>query len=609
MCGIVGYIGSRDVLPVLVGGLKKLEYRGYDSSGVAFLDEDARMNVVKAKGRVALMEEKLGGRVMENSVGIGHTRWATHGEPSDVNAHPHTCTSGDIAIVHNGIIENYAKLKAWLTGKGIHFVSETDTEVVAHLINYYYEGDLRIAVKKAVEKLEGSYALGIICVNEPRRIVAVKKDSPLIVGLGEDENFIASDVPAILEYTRNVYYLNDGEIAVVEREGVRVYDEYGNKIAKEAHKVEWDAEQAEKAGYEHFMIKEIYEQPKAIEDTLLPRIRDGRIDLTDAGITDEMMKNVKSITIVACGTASHAALQGKYAIEQLARIPVTVDTGSEFRYRNPIFEEGEMLMTISQSGETADTIAGMKEAKAAGLKVLTVTNVVGSTLARESDAVIYNRAGIEIAVASTKAYTNQLLVVYAIAMEFARVRGTITKQRYTELLEEMKRLPEKIKKTFELKETIQKLASQRYMDEHAYYIGRGSDYYTAMEGTMKLKEVSYIHAEAYSSGEMKHGPIALIDENTLVLAFATTKALLDKTKGNIKEVKARKGYVAAIVQERDVEVIRPETDLILPIPDTDDLLAPILAVVPTQMLGYYVAVMKGCDVDKPRNLAKSVTVE
>lgn len=609
MCGIVGYIGPRDVLPVLVGGLKKLEYRGYDSAGVAYIGKDGKMNVVKAKGRVSVMEARLGDRKAENTVGIGHTRWATHGEPSDVNAHPQTCTSGEIAVVHNGIIENYAKLKEWLIAKGITFVSETDTEVVAHLVNYYYEGDLRSAVMKAVERLDGSYALGIICVNEPNRIVAVKKDSPLIIGVGDGENMIASDVPAILNYTRNVYYLNDGEIAVIEREKVRVWDEYGNKVEKELNRVEWDAEQAEKAGYEHFMIKETLEQPKAIENTLLPRIKDGHIDLSDAGLTDEFMRDVKRIVIVACGTASHAGLAGKYYIEALARIPVDVDTGSEFRYRDPIFTEGEMLMTISQSGETADTIAAMREAKAAGLKVLTVTNVVGSTLARESDAVIYNRAGMEIAVASTKAYTNQLLVMLAIAMEAARVRKTITEERYAELLGELKKLPMNMEKVFALKEKVQKMASNRYMDENMYYIGRGLDYYVAMEGTMKIKEVSYIHAEPYSAGEMKHGPIALISDNTLVVAFVTQGKLVEKTLSNIKEVKSRGGYALAITQERYRDQVATEADTVWTIPDTDDLVAPMLSIIPFQMFGYYVAVMKGFDPDKPRNLAKSVTVE
>ena len=608
MCGIVGYIGPRDVVPILTGGLEKLEYRGYDSAGVAYL-RSGEMHVVKTKGKVANLTSRLGGASAENTVGIGHTRWATHGEPSDANAHPHTSTAQDVAIVHNGIIENYAKLKEWLQGKGIRFLSDTDTEVAAHLINYFYESDLKSAVMRAVKMIEGSYALGVICKNEPEKIVAVRKDSPLIVGIGKGENFIASDIPAILEYTRDVYFLEDDEIAVIERDEVRIYDALGNRISRAPYTVDWDVAQAEKSGYEHFMIKEIYEQPKSIVDTLMPRLHEGRIDLTDAGLTEEMLCKVRRMIIVACGTASYAGYIYKYLIEKYARIPVEVDVGSEFRYRDPIFGEDEIVIAISQSGETADTIAAVREARAAGLKIITITNVVGSTLAREADAVIYNRAGMEIAVASTKAYTNQLLIGFMIAMEAGRVRGKISLERYAALVEELRRLPEKIEETLQCKEQIQKLASKRYMEEHAYYIGRGLDYYVALEGTMKLKEVSYIHAEAYTAGELKHGPIALIDNNTLVVAFVTQQKLLDKTMSNMKEGKARRGHVVAVAQERDRQLLETVADEVIVIPDVEDDFAPILSIIPAQMLGYYVSVMKGCDVDKPRNLAKSVTVE
>ncbi len=607
MCGIVGYVGPRDVIPVLTEGLKKLEYRGYDSAGVAFV-KDGKMKVVKTKGRLSNLEKLLGDTSAENTIGIGHTRWATHGEPSDVNSHPHTNVTGSLAIVHNGIIENYMKLKEWLQEKGVPFVSETDTEVVAHLINYYYEGDLKTAVMKTIKMLEGSYALGVITMKEPEKLVAVRKDSPLIIGVGKGENMIASDVPAILAYTRNVYYLDDNEVAVIERDKIDVFDQYGAKIEKTAVTIEWDVAQAEKAGYEHFMIKEISEQARALTDTLMPRIKDGKIDLTDAHFTDDLIKDIKKIVIIACGTASYAGQAGKYIIEKLARVPVEVDAASEFRYRNPILEPDQLVIVISQSGETADTIAALREAKRRGLKVIAITNVVGSTVAREADAVFYTRAGMEIAVASTKAYITQLLAIDMIAMEIARVKGKLDPKEYARLLDELIRIPDKAKIVLAKKEEIQKLAAQRYMDHHAFYIGRGLDYALSLEGTLKLKEVSYIHAEASAAGELKHGPIALIEKNTLVVVPATQADLLEKTLSNIKEVKARGAYVFAVIQERDTG-IADQVDRLFTIPNVEDLFAPILGVIPLQMMGYFCAVSKGCDVDKPRNLAKSVTVE
>ena len=608
MCGIVGYVGDRNVIPVLMGGLKKLEYRGYDSAGVAYI-EHGKMKVVKAKGRLANLEGILGDAAAERTVGIGHTRWATHGEPSDINSHPHTNTAGDLAVVHNGIIENFGKLKSWLQGKGIHFVSETDTEVAAHLINYYYEGDLRSAVMKAIKMLEGSYALGVVSAKEPDKVVAARKDSPLVVGVGKGENLIASDFPALLAYTRDVYFLEDGEVAVLEKDSVEIYDTYGNQVEKEIFHIDWDVSQAEKAGYEHFMIKEIYEEPKSLYDTLMPRIRDGRIDLTDSHITPELVQGIEKVTIIACGTASHAGYIAKYAIERLARIPVEVDIASEFRYRNPILKKDQLVVVVSQSGETADTIAALREAKRQGLKVLAITNVKGSTVSREADAVFYTQAGMEIAVASTKAYITQILALYMIAMELGRMCGKLSAEEYGRLLSALKEIPEKAREALEVKEQMQKLASKRFMEEHAFFIGRGLDYALAMEASLKLKEVSYVHSEAYAAGELKHGTIALIENNTLVVALATQDDLLEKTMSNIKEVKARGAFVLAVAQAHSASALEKEVDQLVCLPDCEDLFAPMLAVIPMQMLAYYAAVFKGCDVDKPRNLAKSVTVE
>lgn len=607
MCGIVGYVGDRDVIPVLTGGLSKLEYRGYDSAGVAFM-QNGSLRVVKAKGKLERLAGLLEGVSQTHTIGIGHTRWATHGEPSDVNSHPQTSHAGELALVHNGIIENFMQLRHWLEGKGVQFVSQTDTEVAAHLINYFYEGDLRLAVQQAVKMIEGSYAFGVVCLNEPDKIVAVRKDSPLIVGLGAHENLIASDIPAILAYTRDVYYLNDNELVVLERDRVAVFDEYGNRIEKQPVTIEWDIAQAEKAGYAHFMIKEISEQPRALYDTIMPRIVDGNIDLSDAEISDELLAGAAKFVIVACGTASHAGYVGKHAIEKLARVPVEVDIASEFRYRDPILRPDDVVIVISQSGETADTIAALREARRRGVRVIAITNVKGSTVAREADAVMYTQAGMEIAVASTKAYITQLAALYLIALQTARVRGQIAPEEFACMLEELKEIPEKAKQAIALTPELQKLAAERFMEHSAFFLGRGLDYALAMEGSLKLKEVSYVHSEAYAAGELKHGTIALIEQNTLVVALATQKALLDKTVSNIKEVQTRGGYVVAIVQRRDEQLLR-EAQRRLVIPNCNDLFAPMLAVIPMQILAYYVALQKGCDVDKPRNLAKSVTVE
>ncbi|MCG8501711.1 MAG: glutamine--fructose-6-phosphate transaminase (isomerizing) [Firmicutes bacterium] len=608
MCGIVGYIGKRQVTPILLEGLKKLEYRGYDSAGVAVYHEN-KVNVMKAKGRLKILEERLdGGKKLTGTMGIGHTRWATHGEPSDVNSHPHTSTSGCIAIVHNGIIENYLRLREFLTGKGYTFVSDTDTEVVAHLTDYYYEGDLVDTIIKVMQKVEGSYALGIICNDKPGELVAVRKDSPLIVGLGENENFIASDIPAILEYTRNIYLLEDKEIVRLTQDEVTIYNSDKEEISKEVFTVNWDVSAAEKGGYEHFMIKEICEQPKAIKDTIGPRIQNGGITLDDIKLTKQDIEAIRKIYIVACGTAWHAGIVGKTAIERLARIPVEVDLASEFRYRNPIIEEGTLVIIISQSGETADTLAALREAKKRGARILSVVNVVGSSIARESDDILYTWAGPEIAVASTKAYTTQLSAMYLIALHMGVVKGHITQDEVNTIVRHFEQIPDKVQSILENKESIQYFASKHYNAKHVFFIGRGLDYNIALEGSLKLKEISYIHSEAYAAGELKHGTIALIEKGTLVVALATQDHLFEKMLSNIKEVKARGAVVLAIAQETNRE-IEKEADFVLYIPETDPLLTTIQTVVPLQLFAYYVSVEKGCDVDKPRNLAKSVTVE
>lgn len=609
MCGIVGYVGSKQAAPILLDGLSKLEYRGYDSAGIAVIDND-KIDLKKAKGRLAVLSEKIdGGAAMHGTVGIGHTRWATHGEPSDVNSHPHLSMSGRFAVVHNGIIENYISLKKKLISKGFEFVSETDTEVIAHLFEYYYKGDIVDAMIKVIERVEGSYALGVLCSDFPDRFVAVRKASPMIVGLGEGENFIASDVTAILKHTRNVYYLEDNEIVVLERDNVTVYNMDKEEVEKEVFVVNWDVSAAEKGGYEHFMMKEMEEQPKALRDTISPRIKDGKIVLDDISLTTEDIKKIRKIFIVACGSAYHVGFVGKYIIEKMCRIPVEVQVASEFRYCDPLVGKDDLVIVISQSGETADTLAGLKEAKNHGARILSIVNVVGSAIANASDDVIYTWAGPEIAVATTKAYSTQLAVMYLISLYMADKLGMVTSGEYAKYLKDIEDLPEKVKEILEHKDNIQYLASLFYSSHSIFFIGRNLDYAVSLEGSLKLKEISYIHSEAYAAGELKHGTISLIEEGTLVIALATGNDLFDKTISNVKEVKARGAVVMGLTTREHYDDMADVCDHVVIIPDSDEFTLPSLAVVPLQLFGYYVASLKGCDIDKPRNLAKSVTVE
>ncbi len=608
MCGIVGYIGSNQAAPILLEGLSKLEYRGYDSAGVAVIN-DGGIEIAKTRGRLANLSDKIdGGKSISGTVGIGHTRWATHGEPSDVNSHPHLSSSGKFAVVHNGIIENYIPLKKRLIDKGFEFVSETDTEVIAHLFEYYYKGDLLEAMTKVIHRVEGSYAIGILCADYPEQFIAVRKASPMIVGLADGENFIASDVTAILKHTKNVYYLEDNEIVVLTKDNVKVYNTDKEEIQKEVFTVDWDVSAAEKGGYEHFMFKEIMEQPKAIRDTVSPRIKDGKIVLDDISLTADDLKKYKKIHIVACGSAYHVGVVGKYIIEKLTRLPVEVDVASEFRYRDPILDSDSLVIAISQSGETADTKAAVEEAKARGARVLSIVNVVGSAIANASDDVIYTWAGPEIAVATTKAYSTQLSVIYLIAIYMADKLGKISKEEYSTLVKEIEALPEKIEKILESKDDLQYFASKFYSSQSIFFIGRNLDYAVALEGSLKLKEISYIHSEAYAAGELKHGTISLIEDGTLVVALATGEELYEKTISNVKEVKARGAVVLGITAENR-EHFDEAADFVVKIPTAHELILPSLTVIPLQLFGYYVAALKGCDIDKPRNLAKSVTVE
>ncbi|HHW00777.1 MAG TPA: glutamine--fructose-6-phosphate transaminase (isomerizing) [Clostridiaceae bacterium] len=607
MCGIVGYIGDKNCTPILLNGLKKLEYRGYDSAGIAIYNTHG-LKVVKCKGRLSCLEDRINEEKPYGCLGIGHTRWATHGEPNDVNSHPHISKSGNIAVVHNGIIENYLKLKEFLILQGYEFVSDTDTEVIAHLVEYHYKGDLVQAVINTISELEGSYALGVISRDSNEEFVAARKDSPLIVGLGDGENFIASDIPAILEYTRDVYILEDREIAVLRKDGVKVFNHFGTEVKKEVFHVNWDVSAAEKSGYEHFMIKEIFEEPKVVRDTINPRIKDNSIVLDDIHISPQDLENIDKIFIVACGTAYHAGIVGKYIIEKLAGIPVEVDLASEFRYRDPIINDRNLVIIISQSGETIDTLFALREAKSKGAKVLSIVNVVGSSIARESDNVLYTWAGPEIAVASTKAYNTQLAALYLIALDFAAKKGTIDAQALDRHIQSLRALPEAIEKVLSNRENIQKFAAGHYNARSIFYIGRGLDYALSMEGSLKLKEISYIHSEAYAGGELKHGTIALIEDGTLVVCSMTQDSLFEKTVSNVKEVKARGAVVMAITQEKNKR-IDDIVDMVITIPDVDPFVAPIVAITAMQLFAYYMAVQKGCDVDKPRNLAKSVTVE
>ena len=608
MCGIVGYIGKRQAAPIILDGLSKLEYRGYDSAGMAVFD-GKEICTQKAIGRLSVLENLTkGGETMPGYAGIGHTRWATHGAPSDKNAHPHINEKGTIAVVHNGIIENYIRLKKKLEDKGYQFVSETDTEVLAHLLDYYYKGNPLEAITKVLHRVEGSYALGIMFADFPDEIYAARKDSPLIVGQNEEGCFIASDVPAILKYTRKVFYMENQEVAALRADGLRFFSVDEEELTKQEVVIEWDADAAEKGGYEHFMLKEMYEQPKTVSDTISPRLKDNDIVIEELKMTDEELRAVKKIYIVACGSAYHTGVTGKYVLEELARIPVEVDVASEFRYRNPILEEGAMVIVISQSGETADTLAALRESKARGFKVLGIVNVVGSSIAREADACLYTWAGPEIAVATTKAYSAQLAALYLLAMKFAKVKGLLSGEEFEALLADLRRLPNQIELLLGQKERIQHFANRYLGARDIFFIGRGIDYAISLEGSLKLKEISYIHSEAYAAGELKHGTISLIEDGTLVVALATQPQLYQKTVSNIVEVKARGAFVMAVTNEGNREVEKA-SDYVVYIPRTNPYLTNSLAIIPLQLFAYYVAVGRGCDVDKPRNLAKSVTVE
>lgn len=608
MCGIVGYFGKREASPLLIEGLSKLEYRGYDSAGVAVNTGD-ELEIRKFKGRLAILAEDLQKNPIDGHLGIGHTRWATHGEPSDVNSHPHYNMDRTIAVVHNGIIENYLELKAELESEGVKFLSQTDTEIVAHMVSKYYEGNLLEAVYKATERFRGAYALGVVCADNVNELVAVRKDSPLVVGLGEDENMVASDIPAILKYTRNVYFLENGEFVHIEGNKVTVLNEKKEVVEKEVSEITWDVEAASKGGFDSFMAKEIYEQPKGVEDTLLRRLdEDGKIKLDDIKITKEDLEKINKVYIVACGTAYHAGLVGKNAIEKFAKIPVIADIASEFRYSDPFVDENTLIIIVSQSGETADTLAALRDAKSKGARVLSITNVVGSSIARESDDIFYTWAGPEIAVASTKAYTTQLTAFYMIALNLAMTKGTISEEEYFKMIDKLKEMPSQVEKVLQSDELIKEIATEIKDKNDMFYLGRGIDYALAMEGSLKIKEISYMHAEAFAAGELKHGTIALIEEGTPVLVLATQEQLFEKMLSNMQEVKARGAKVIAIAKEHNKEVEK-SADRVIYIPEVDDMFASITAVVPMQLLSYHVAQMRGCDIDKPRNLAKSVTVE
>ncbi len=608
MCGIVGYIGKNQAAPIILDGLSKLEYRGYDSAGIAVFDGE-KIITQKSVGRLKVLENLThGGENMKGYSGIGHTRWATHGAPNDMNAHPHTNEKQTIAVVHNGIIENYIPLRKKMLDKGYHFVSETDTEVLAHLLDYYYRGNPMEAITKVLHRVEGSYALGIIFADSPDVLYAARKDSPLIVGQNKDGAFIASDVPAILKYTRTVYYMDNQEVAKLSADHVQFFSVDEEEVTKEAVSIDWDADAAEKAGYEHFMLKEMYEQPRTVNDTISPRIKDGDIVIEELNMSDEELRNIRRINIVACGSAYHAGVTAKYVLEGLARVPVDVDVASEFRYRNPILEEGSMVIVISQSGETADTLAALRESKKRGFPVLGIVNVVGSSIAREADACMYTWAGPEIAVATTKAYSAQLVSLYMLAMKIAKVRGTVNEEQFAGLLKDLRCLPDQIELLLGQKEKVQHFANRYVGARDIFFIGRGIDYAISLEGSLKLKEISYIHSEAYAAGELKHGTISLIEDGTLVVALATQRELFQKTVSNIVEVKARGAFVMAVTTEGN-RTIEKAADYVVYIPETNCWFTNSLAIIPLQLFSYYVAVGRGCDVDKPRNLAKSVTVE
>ena len=606
MCGIVGYTGSQNAAPVLLEGLKKLEYRGYDSAGLAVIQGNT-IQISKVTGRIAnLCEKTQDGRLTPGTTGIGHTRWATHGAPTDTNAHPHASNDGRFAVVHNGIIENYVELRRELTEKGYHFESETDTEVIVHLVEMYYRGDFKQAVMKASNRLQGSYALGIVCSDEPDRIFVVREASPLILGVGIGENYFASDVTAMVAYTRNAIYLDDGEFAELTPDTIRVFDCTGREISKPVSRITWDIQAAEKGGYDHFMLKEIMEQPRAAKATLAPRIQNGEIVLE--GFDPAMMKDVHKILITACGSAYYAGCAGKYTIEKLCRIPVQVELASELRYADPLVDEHTLLIVLSQSGETADTIAAMKECRRRGAKVLAIVNVVGSTIAKLADVTLYTWAGPEIAVATTKGYTTQLLVLYLFALSAAKELKTVEDGEYRRLLNALKALPKQIQQVLDMNPGIPKLAKKYHETSSMFFIGRNTDYAVALEGALKMKEISYIHAESYAAGELKHGTIALIHEGQPVIALCCNGAVVEKTMSNIVEVKARGAEVLAVANRENQKIVSLADDMIF-IPKVDPLLCAVVEIIPLQLLAYHVAKENGCDIDKPKNLAKSVTVE
>ena len=608
MCGIVGFTGPQQAAPVLLEGLKRLEYRGYDSAGIA-VEYEGKIRTEKCSGYLEnLVKMTDGGKTMPGNCGIGHTRWATHGAPTVTNAHPHISNDGHFAVVHNGIIENYAQLREELTAKGFIFYSETDTEVVVHLLDMYYTGDLKRAVMKTVARLEGSYALGVLCDEKPGELIAVKNASPLILGVGAGENFFASDVTALIGHTRTVIYLEDGEFASLTPDKITVYDPAGREISKPLSQVLWNTEAAEKGGYEHFMLKEIMEQPRALKATIEPRVKNGEIILEGFQLGADELKDINQIVITACGSAYHAGYVGRYIMEELCRIPTRAELASELRYSNPIIDGHTLLVVISQSGETADTIAALKECKSLGAKTLAIVNVVGSTVAKLADSVLYTWAGPEIAVATTKGYTTQIAVLELLAVYIARTLGRLDDKRYKQLVRGICALPERCQRAIDLNRRVEKLAGKYYKKTSLFYIGRNLDYAVAMEASLKLKEISYVHSEAYAAGELKHGTIALIDEDQLVVALACHNALFDKLMSNIKEVKARGAQVLALATESQKRIFA-EADQVLLVPETDELLMPIPEIVPLQLFAYYVAKAKGCDIDKPKNLAKSVTVE
>ena len=611
MCGIVGYVGAQEAAPILLDGLRRLEYRGYDSAGMAVCGPEG-LQVCKTRGRLqALADLTEEGRTLTGTLGVGHTRWATHGEPNDINAHPQVSQSGLFAVVHNGIIENYALLRAQLTAKGYAFRSETDTEVVAQLLDYYYAAsrDVFEAVNSMLSAVEGAYALGIVCADAPDRLIAARKDAPLLLGYGDGENFIASDVTALLRYTRDIVYMDDGELAVVTRGGIRIYDERRRPIEKEHHHIDWDVDAAEKGGYDHFMLKEIYEQPDAIARAITGRIRDGRVVLSDLTMTDREIRELGRVCIVACGSSYHVGMVGKYVLERLLRRPVEVSLASEFRYSDPIVGKGDLVIVISQSGETLDSMAALREAKKRGARILSIVNVVGSSIARESHDVLYTWAGPEIAVATTKAYSTQMVVLNLLGLYFGDILGTVDFDTYTAMVQGIEALPAQMAHILSDTAEIQAAAQELAGHEQIFFIGRNLDYALSLEGSLKLKEISYIHSEAYASGELKHGTISLIEEGTPVIAAATYMPLFDKAMSNVVEVQARGARVLALTTEAGAEDLHKRVDTVLTVPEAEAMLLPQLGVIPLQLLSYYTALERGCDIDKPRNLAKSVTVE